>query len=171
VVQTIIGFSCLSFELGPTSVAKTDTSRYFVVAWAVHPDLIPNEVGCIIPKPKEQLAGVPPLFIQEEEVIHSKRDTLMFRTFVHVLEVHDFLLPESSDSEQSRHSSFSDEDDDGYPGHDAVPGLLRPCPLVNRITCYQSCGDSAPLSFVAWWRGSMAGVGDGRPDVRVKPWS
>jgi hypothetical protein len=152
-------------------VAETDTSRYFVVAWAVHPNLIPHEMGYTIPKPKEQLAGVPPLFIREEELIHSKRDTLKFRAFIHVLEVHDFLLPESSDSEQSGHSSFSDEDNDGYSGHDAVSGLLWPWSLVNWLTCYQSCRESAPLSSVARWRGSMVGVGDGRPDVRVKPWS
>jgi hypothetical protein len=75
-VQTIIGSSCLSFELVPTSVAKLDMSCFFVVAWAIHPDLIQNEVGCAIPEPEEQLIGVPPLFIREEELIHAKQDTL-----------------------------------------------------------------------------------------------
>jgi hypothetical protein len=41
VVQTIIGSSCLSFELSHASVAKTNMSCFFVVAWVIHPDLTP----------------------------------------------------------------------------------------------------------------------------------
>jgi hypothetical protein len=97
----------------------------------------PNEVGCVILEPVEQLTRVPPLFIQEEELIHSKQDTLQFSAFIHILEVHDFLLPESSNNEHSWHLSSSDNSDDGFPSHDAGSGLLHPWPMV-----YWLAGDS-----------------------------
>jgi hypothetical protein len=39
------------------------------------------------------------MFIREEEIVHAKQDTLQFCVIVHVLEVHNFSTPESSDSE------------------------------------------------------------------------
>jgi hypothetical protein len=48
-----IGSSCLSFELALASVNRVDPSRFFVVAWAIHPDPIPNEVGFAVPEPEE----------------------------------------------------------------------------------------------------------------------
>jgi hypothetical protein len=59
-IQTIISVSYLSFELAPALVNKEDLSCFFVVAWAIHPDLILNEVGCFVPKLEEQLIGLPP---------------------------------------------------------------------------------------------------------------
>jgi hypothetical protein len=59
-------------------VAREGMLRFFVVTWAIHPDLIPNEVGCLILKPTERIIGVSPLFLREEELIHSKQDTLQF---------------------------------------------------------------------------------------------
>jgi hypothetical protein len=56
----------------------------------IHPDLIPNEVGCIIPEPEEPFVErAPPLFLSSLELIHSKRDTLQFRAVfrLHLLEV------------------------------------------------------------------------------------
>jgi hypothetical protein len=97
----IIGSVCLSFEPATASVNKEDLSRFFAVVWATHPNLIPNEV-CAVPEPEEQLVGVPPLFIQAEELVHSKQDVLHFRAFIHVLELHEFSLPE-------------EDDDDGWP--------------------------------------------------------
>jgi hypothetical protein len=41
-------------------VNREDLSCFFVVAWAIHPDLILNEVGCFVPKLEEQLIGLPP---------------------------------------------------------------------------------------------------------------
>jgi hypothetical protein len=53
VVLAIIRSSCLSFELALDYVNRVDLSRFFVVAWARHPDLIPNGVGCLVPEPEE----------------------------------------------------------------------------------------------------------------------
>jgi hypothetical protein len=64
VVQTIISSSYLSFEIAPASLNKEDLSRFFVVAWAIHPNLIPVKVGCVEPEPEEeQVVGVRPLFL------------------------------------------------------------------------------------------------------------
>jgi hypothetical protein len=39
-------------------------SNYLVVGWALHPEDIPAEVGCAIPKPVEPFVErVPPLFL------------------------------------------------------------------------------------------------------------
>jgi hypothetical protein len=54
VVQTIISSSYLSFEIAPASLNKEDLSRFFVVAWAIHPNLIPVKVGCVMPEPEEE---------------------------------------------------------------------------------------------------------------------
>jgi hypothetical protein len=67
------------------------------VARAVEPDLIPNEVGCVLPEPTEPFVErQPPLFLCESELIHAKRDMLGFRTPVKILEIHDFSLLEDS---------------------------------------------------------------------------
>jgi hypothetical protein len=42
------------------------------------------------------------LFLRAEELMHSKQDTLQFWVFVHVLEVHDFTISESSSDEFQR---------------------------------------------------------------------
>jgi hypothetical protein len=47
-------------------------SRFFVVAWAIYPDINPNKVGCTIVEPEQQMVGLPPLFLREEELVHSK---------------------------------------------------------------------------------------------------
>jgi hypothetical protein len=72
VVQAIVG-SYLIFELVPQLVAREDMSRFYMVAWSRHPDLILVEVGCIVPEPAMPLVVTqPPLFLRESELIHSK---------------------------------------------------------------------------------------------------
>jgi hypothetical protein len=72
-VQTIIGSACFSFELTPASVTKTDMSQFFVVpftralsrrGWMRDPGA--GGASCWSPTPH----------IREEELIHSKWDTL-----------------------------------------------------------------------------------------------
>jgi hypothetical protein len=50
-VQVVVRSSCLIFDMAPSSADGSDMSHYLVVAWAVHPDLIPTEVGHVFPKP------------------------------------------------------------------------------------------------------------------------
>jgi hypothetical protein len=45
-------------------------------------------------EPVSQLKiGVPPLFLQEEEIIHDRQDTLQFCTLIKIIEVQDFSSP------------------------------------------------------------------------------
>jgi hypothetical protein len=106
------------------SVNKEEMCWFFVVVWATHPNLIPNEVGCTIPELEEQLVGLPPLFIQADELIYSKQDALHFQAFIHVLEVHEFSLPEQDDNSRPSPSNSSNDGDDDYPSYDAGPGFL-----------------------------------------------
>jgi hypothetical protein len=107
-----------------------------VVTWAFDPSLIPQEVGCIVPEPEgPSMVGVRPLFLRASEIIHSRQDTLQFRAFIHILEIHDFTPPSDSSDEGGDNGGdapdgFSDED--AYPGYDPGRGLLRPWPRVHR---------------------------------------
>jgi hypothetical protein len=147
VVQTIIASLCLSFELAPASVSRTNMSHFFMVAWALNLDLIPNEVGCAIPEPEEPVVGLPLLFVRAEELIHSKQDSLQFRAFIHVLEMHDFSPPPvPPDNGCSWSLDSNEEGDDGYPGYDIGPGLLRPWPRVYHLAENEDeAGNQLPL--------------------------
>jgi hypothetical protein len=98
------------------------------VTWAVHPDLILVEVGCIIPEPEEPFVECePPLFLSASELIHSKQDTLQFRAFIQIVEIHDFNRSDSSSDDSGDSSSDS--------GTDGILGLwggssLQPWPCV-----------------------------------------
>jgi hypothetical protein len=100
------------------------------IAWAVHPDLILVEVGCIIPEPEEPFVECePPLFLSASELIHSKQDTLQFRAFIQIVEIHDFNRSDSSSDDSGDSSSDS--------GTDRILGLwggssLWPWPCVYR---------------------------------------
>jgi hypothetical protein len=128
-------------------VNKEDTKHFFAVILATHPYLIPNEVRCVVLELEEMLVVMPPLYIREEEIRHSKQDALHFHAFIHVLEVHDFSPPEEEDNGWSAQSDSSNDGDDGYMSYDVVAGLLQPWPNVYRLA-----GDSDvagnPLSWL-----------------------
>jgi hypothetical protein len=72
IVQMIIDSSCLSFEIAPASLNREDLSHFFMVAWAIHPNLIPMEVGCMVPESKgEPIVSLWPLFLRADEIVHS----------------------------------------------------------------------------------------------------
>jgi hypothetical protein len=50
-IQEIIGSSCLVFEVAPCSASKSHMSKFMVVDWSLTLDLIPTEVGCVVPEP------------------------------------------------------------------------------------------------------------------------
>jgi hypothetical protein len=105
----------LIFDVAPVSATSFDLSQFLVTAWARHPDLTPNEVGGIILEPVEPfIEHAPPLFLSSSELVHSKCDTLQFRIFIRVLEVHDYSIPEDSDDDPSE--SSDDSGGDGIPG-------------------------------------------------------
>jgi hypothetical protein len=75
--QAIVGSSCLIFDVAPSSSSGDDLLAFWATAWAMHPDLIPTELGCIFPEPEEPFVErEPPLFLSTSEIIHSKRETL-----------------------------------------------------------------------------------------------
>jgi hypothetical protein len=129
-VQAVIGSSSLVFEPTPASVSRVDRSHFYVVAWAVHPDLISAEVSGVLPKPKVPFVeGEPPLFPWASKIIHSKRDTLQYGVLVHVLEVHDFTP--LADSDDATSSDSSDSSGDGIPK--STHSSLQPWPHICRL--------------------------------------
>jgi hypothetical protein len=144
----VIGSSSLVFEPAPTSVSRVDGSRFYVIAWAVHPNLISAEVSSVLPKPKVPFVeGEPPLFLQASEIIHSKWDTLQYKVLVHILEVHNFTPPVDSndDNPPTPSSNSSDSGGDEIPG--SMHSSLQPWPRIYHlarrwmigITLYHLC--------------------------------
>jgi hypothetical protein len=89
-VQAVVGSSSLVFEVDPSTLDQSDLSSFLVVVWARHPDLIPSEVCCSMPKPVEPfIEPPPPLFLRSTEIIHSSCDLLHFWVFIRILEVND----------------------------------------------------------------------------------
>jgi hypothetical protein len=137
--QTIVDSSCLIFDASSASADGSDMSHFLAAAWAMYPDLIPNEVGCVVPEPVEPfIEGQLPLFLHASELIHSKCDTLGFRALVKILEIHDFSpLEDSSDDNDTPGSSDSSGGDD-LPGS-GIPSSLRPWPAI-----FHFVGGSSP---------------------------
>lgn len=69
VVQRIVGSSCAELVEAPVTAAREDLRGYFVAAWCVHPDLVPEEEIIVLPEPPAPFAGGGPLFLREHEII------------------------------------------------------------------------------------------------------
>jgi hypothetical protein len=146
-----------------------DMSQFLVAAWARHPDLIPNEVGGIVPEPvKPFMERAPSLFLKDSELIHSKCDTLQFRVLIRVIEAHDYSIPVDSDDDVSE--SSDDSGSDGIPGPEpSLSTSLHPWPRIYRLAGDLSLLGEAWSSLpchgggVAWSpsspRGSFPSVG------------
>jgi len=46
------------------TIEQEDVSKYFIVAWCIHPDLIPQEKIMAIHEPKVPFVIEPPLFFR-----------------------------------------------------------------------------------------------------------
>jgi hypothetical protein len=142
VAHQVVGSSYLIFDVSPISREGTDMSKFIVAAWSLHLDLIPSEVGCIVPEPEEpSIVGQRPLFLRAEEIIHSKQNSLQFRAFMKIVENHDF----SPHADSYDDSSSSDDDSMG----DSLPGPLAPTPLRPRSKVY-SLGSDSSSSGAPW---------------------
>jgi hypothetical protein len=116
VAHQIVGSSCLIFDVAPCSISATDMSQFMAATWTLHPDLIPSEVGCVVPEPEEPSeVGQPPLFLGASEIIHDKQNTLQFRASVEVIEIHDYS-PHSDSSDDGSSDDSDDSGGDGIPG-------------------------------------------------------
>ena len=100
-----------------------DLGRYCVVAWCIHPDLIPAEVTLVVPEPKEVYTEHG-LFLRLEEIIHSKQPLLRYKVAIHLREVQDWHSPSDS-SDGGTPLDTWDSDGDDYPGFDQ-PCRSRP---------------------------------------------
>jgi hypothetical protein len=130
VAQTIVGSSCLIFDASPASADGSNMSQFLAVAWVVHPNLIPNEVGCIVPEPQEPFVDRQlPLFLRASEINHSKRDTLGFRALMKILEVHKFSPQAGSSDDGSSSELSSSSGGDRYP-RPVRHSSLRPWPVM-----------------------------------------
>jgi hypothetical protein len=124
-------------------------SQFLVATWAIHPDFIPNEVGCVVHEPVEPFVeGQPPLFIRASELIHAKRDVSGFRALVRILEIHDFSpLKDSSDDGTDSVSSDS-SGGDGLLGSESG-GSLQPWPSLPGMRRHlDSCGPASHTTVV-----------------------
>lgn len=135
-VQAIMGTSYVIFNPSPPSLSRADMSGFLVVAWAVHPNLIPTKLGCIVTEPELLFVEqAPPLFLCPSEQIHSKTELLSFCIVITLLEVHDFSPLSSSDDNSDASGSSSGAE--RYPGHDSSR-FLRPWPRVHRLVSKSS---------------------------------
>jgi hypothetical protein len=122
--QEAMGSLCLIFDVMPHTSDASVMSEFLAAAWTVHPDLIPVEVGCIIPESQEPFIDRhPPLFLRSSEIVHSKRDTLGFRVFMKIIEIHNFSPPAYSEDDSS--DPGSDSGGDGLPGSGGPNDILH----------------------------------------------
>jgi hypothetical protein len=103
-----------------------------------------------------------PLFLRAHEIIHSKCNLLHFWAFVHIIEVHDFNLPELSEDDDGR-PPLSDSIDDEYLSFDHGWGNLRSWPKVSRFVSdngsTNSSWPSLPFAGSKVWLSSSPAVG------------
>jgi hypothetical protein len=97
--------------MAPCSLDPSDMSSFLTVAQALHPELIPLEVGCAILEPVEPfMECAMPLFLRSSEIIHSKWVTSQFRVFIQIWEIHDFNRPNDFENDSSLGGDWSGED-------------------------------------------------------------
>jgi hypothetical protein len=157
-MQAVLGSSCLIFETSLRSLDRSDMSSFLVVAWSMHPKLIPAEVGYAIQELVEPFVEcAPPLFLRASKIIHSKCDTLQFQVFIRILEIHDFNIPSKLESDSSSEGDSSGED---YPDYNPGRGMLQPgrrstisplallLPVIYGCRCQRWEGASWPMVMV-----------------------
>ena len=61
--QRILGHACAGLEPAQQTATQADMSEYFVAAWCVHPDLIPQEMIVAVPELEASFIVEPPLYL------------------------------------------------------------------------------------------------------------
>jgi hypothetical protein len=154
--QEVLGSSALIFNVALASAMASDLSQFLVTTWVRHPDLIPNEIGGIVPELVVPfIECTPPLFVSSSELVHSKCNTLKFLVFIRVLEVHDYTIREDSDDDPSE---FSDDSvSDGLPRLQAsLRSFLLPWPKINWVTDDRVLPSGEPWSTLPSHGGGVA---------------
>lgn len=112
--EKILQSSYEILALSPDTRDRVDFTRFELVAWCVHPSLIPKEKILVVPEEDEPFVeSAPPLFLKQKDLIHTKRHTLRYRVIVFIHEVQD-MRPRSPPSSSD---GSPDSDDDDYPGY------------------------------------------------------
>lgn len=99
--RIILDTSCSDLVEAPPDLVGDDKKTFFVCAWCIHPDLVPQEKVIFIQEPPEQYVESG-LLLRPHEIIHSKHDGLWYRVDIRIVEVQDWNWP-------------SDSSDDGTP--------------------------------------------------------
>ena len=71
--RIILGTSCSDIVEAPPELVGDDCKRFFVGAWCIHPDLVPQVKMMFINEPPEPYVESG-LFLRPHEIIHSKHD-------------------------------------------------------------------------------------------------
>jgi hypothetical protein len=148
VTQEVVRTSRAIFDQAPSSSAATDMSQYIVAAWALHLDLIPIEVGCIVLEPEEPSEVGRPL-LRASEIMHSKRDMMQFRVSIKIIKIHDFSSRDDSSDDDS--SGSRDSGGGGLPGSGS--SSLRPWPRVFQATDESSASENPWPSLLSYGGG------------------
>ncbi|CAL5044434.1 unnamed protein product [Urochloa decumbens] len=159
VAQRIVGTSCSIIQAAPDVETRRNMRTFTVAAWAVHPDLIPEEVVVIVPE-KDAPFSPGNLFLRPEELIHTSKSTLRYRVSIEVREVQDWHeTPDSSSDERREHGRSDDDesDQDGFPGAGNGGRSSKPWPRRHRFSPGNGPGGSTwPTakgcdSVLGWW--------------------
>nr|TKW07544.1 hypothetical protein SEVIR_7G314200v2 [Setaria viridis] len=112
-VQLILGSSCAKVEVAPVAVDDDDERQFFVAAWCVHPQLIPDGKIMAVPEPQPPHVVQPPLFLREEEPIISELPALRYLVRLRIIEFQDWRSPITSSDD----GPGDDDDDSGDSCH------------------------------------------------------
>lgn len=150
VAQTILGTACAHLEIAPPGIAPEDDDReFFVVAWCLHPQFVPDEKIIFIPEPNPLVHGEA-LYIQADEVVLNWLPGLRYLVRLRIVEIQDWSTPPPTDDDEGPPGWGNAEDDDsGSSSHNrSHPGLGgggdRPRQHGPRSIRFADAGDDAP---------------------------
>ncbi|KAG2552050.1 hypothetical protein PVAP13_9KG437200 [Panicum virgatum] len=112
--RVLLDTSCSDLVEAPPELVGNDGKKFFVCAWCIHPDLVPQEKKLFIQEPPEPYVESG-LFLRPHEIIHSKHDGLWYRVHIRIVEIQDWNLSSDSSDDGTPPDNF-DSDEDEYPG-------------------------------------------------------
>ncbi|KAG2551549.1 hypothetical protein PVAP13_9KG377132 [Panicum virgatum] len=128
--RILLGTSCSGLVEAPPKLAGDNRKKFFVCAWCIHPDLVPQEKVIFIQEPSEQYVETG-LFLRPHEIIHSKHDGLWYRVQIRIVEIQDWNLSSDSLDDGTPPDNF-DSDEDEYPGFEQRC-RSKPWPKITRF--------------------------------------
>lgn len=112
VAERILDSSCAGVEVTPPAVVSEEDDRFFVVAWCIHPRLIPDEKIVVVPEPLVRV-----------DYGATELPALRYLVRCRVVEFQDWSVPRHTTDEDSANGR-DDSSDDGDDNHNRRhPGL------------------------------------------------